>query len=201
MLQSPTNRIRTHRPQTDIRRRSSAGPSNNICCRRAGRVTFSAEVEGGACQPCNSSRSRNRPNAQSAPVIDGTRCWATFGSNIVPGGREASRRASLHVHLLRLSEEHVTATQPVPAGPNVVTIRFHANDCVGTGGRCELEIDGRPARTGEVSHTIAWQISFHETLDVGDDGETPQSPTTAQRTTPRRRPRVGTDRPARGGTR
>jgi len=72
-----------------------------------------------------------------------------------------------------LSEERVLAGEAIAAGRHLVTLRFHANDGIGTGGRCELEVDGRLVGTGLVTRTIAWQISFHETLDVGDDTGTP----------------------------
>ena len=72
-----------------------------------------------------------------------------------------------------LSEDRVLAGEAIAAGRHLVTLRFHANDGIGAGGRCELEVDGRLVGAGLVTRTIAWQISFHETLDVGDDCGTP----------------------------
>ena len=72
-----------------------------------------------------------------------------------------------------LSEDRVVAGEDIAAGRHLVTLRFHANDRIGAGGRCELEVDGRLVGAGLVTRTIAWQISFHETLDVGDDCGTP----------------------------
>ena len=72
-----------------------------------------------------------------------------------------------------LSEDRVIAGEAIAAGRHLVTLRFHANDGIGAGGRCELEVDGRLVGAGLVTRTIPWKISFHETLDVGDDCGTP----------------------------
>ena len=76
---------------------------------------------------------------------------------------------------------NIASTKPIGAGKHEIKYVFVADAAKpGTGGRCELYVDGEKVAEGHIPKTQPFVFSADEGVDVGLDGETPVSNDYAQ---------------------